>query len=224
MAGCTFSCLAVLVPYYGPIRVTLEGWYIQCPTCVSLCHLSKVSRLNLQSSPLYRHVSPGRVVTYLDDVALAGNEDSWSRYLKYQIGDDTSRGWCINKSTFAGKHSKPDVSLADNIALPESPCTSEPGKVTFSTFGNVGDRCLDPNPILYTPSIQCPCPNPDQICVRPLESERIMRIRLDDGASENGEVVLWQGDRSLVLRDIQVGREGARFFGPVVRWGTIFIE
>ena len=51
-----------------------------------------------------------------------------------------------------------------------------------------------------------------------------MRIRLDDGTSEDGEVVLWQGDRSLVLRDIEVGREGARFLGPVVRWGTIFIE
>jgi hypothetical protein len=46
-----------------------------------------------------------------------------------------------------------------------------------------------------------------------------MQIRLD-----TGRVVLWQGDRSLVLRDIKVGNQGARFLGPVARWGTIFIE
>ena len=108
--------------------------------------------------------------------------------------------------------------------MPDSPCLSQSGKVAFSTNSDPISKCLNPNPILYTPSITCPCPGADQVCIRPLQSERILRIRLDDGSTENGEVVLWQGDRSLVMRDVKVGREGARFFGPVVTWGTIFIE
>jgi hypothetical protein len=113
---------------------------------------------------------------------------------------------------------------ADEIAMPDSPCNPQSGKVAFSTNSESDSKCLDPSPILYTPSVTCPCPGADQVCVRPLQSERILRIRLDDGSTENGEVVLWQGDRSLVMRDVKVGREGARFLGPVMRWGTIFIE
>jgi len=113
---------------------------------------------------------------------------------------------------------------ADVIAMPDSPCLSQFGKVAFSVKSEPNAKCLDPNPILYTTSVACPCPGADQVCVRPLPSERILRIRLDDGSTENGEVVLWQGDRPLVMRDVKVGREGARLLGPVVRWGTIFIE
>jgi len=108
--------------------------------------------------------------------------------------------------------------------MPDSPCISQTGKVAFSANSDSTGKCLDPNPILHTPSVNCPCSGADQVCIRPLQSERILRIRLDDGSTENGEVVLWQGDRSLVIRDVKVGREGARFFGPIVRWGTIFIE
>jgi hypothetical protein len=107
--------------------------------------------------------------------------------------------------------------------MPDSPCIPQSGKVAFTIDSESNSKCLDPNPILYTLSVTCPCPG-DQICIRPIQSERILRIRLDDGSTDNGEVVLWQGDRSLVMRDVKVGREGARFFGPVVRWGTIFIE
>jgi hypothetical protein len=82
-------------------------------------------------------------------------------------------------------------------------------------------KCLNPNPILHTPTVKCPCPNALYACIRPIESERILRIRLKDG-SYNGEVVLWQGDRAAVLADIEVGRQSARFLGPVVRWAAIF--
>lgn len=43
-------------------------------------------------------------------------------------------------------------------------------------------------------------------------------------SSYDGEVVLWQGDRRGVLQDVQVGREGARFMGPVIRWGAMFMK
>lgn len=113
---------------------------------------------------------------------------------------------------------------ADELAMSDSPCVPRSGKIAFSAISESNGKCLDPNPILHTPSVNCPCPGADQVCIRPLQSERILRIRLDDGSTDNGEVVLWQGDRSLVMRDVKVGREGARFLGPVVRWGTIFIE
>jgi len=108
--------------------------------------------------------------------------------------------------------------------MADSPCIPQSGKVAFRTSSESNIKCSDPNPILYTPSVLCPCSGANQICIRPLQSERILRIRLDDGGTENGQVVLWQGDRSLVMRDVKVGREGARFFGPIVRWGAIFIE
>jgi hypothetical protein len=113
---------------------------------------------------------------------------------------------------------------ADEIAMPDSPCNPQSGKVAFGASSDSNAKCLDSNPILYTPSVSCTCPGADQVCIRPLQSERILRIRLDDGSTGNGQVVLWQGDRSLVMRDVKVGREGARFLGPVVRWGTIFTE
>jgi len=58
-----------------------------------------------QSSPLYHHISPGRIITYLDDVSMGGDSDSWSRYLQGGISDDDTRGWCIDKSAFTGTSS-----------------------------------------------------------------------------------------------------------------------
>jgi hypothetical protein len=111
---------------------------------------------------------------------------------------------------------------AHTTGVSNAPCPTDSGKVAFNvidTSWSTNSKCLEPNPILYGPPVICPCPNPDEICVRPLQSERIMQIQFD-----TGKVVLWQGDRTLILRDIKVGKQGARFLGPVVRWGTIFIE
>jgi hypothetical protein len=110
--------------------------------------------------------------------------------------------------------------------MPDTPDAPISGHVAFETVvvsSKFTTKCMAPYPVLYTPSVRPPCANSDDVMIRPLESERILRIRLYDG-THTGEVVLWQGDRSAVMRDMKIGREGARFLGPVVRWGTIYIE
>jgi S2P endopeptidase len=69
--------------------------------CISIRTLGDAST-DTQTSPLYRHISPGRVITYLDEVSLGGDADKWSQYLQDKISDDDTRGWCIDQSTFAG--------------------------------------------------------------------------------------------------------------------------
>lgn len=109
--------------------------------------------------------------------------------------------------------------------LPDLPCNPTSGKIRFSVTDDYQEtmtKCLHPNPILQIPSARCPCPNSKWVCIRPLDEERILRIRMKD-TSYDGEVVLWQGDRSGVLNDIEVGTQGARFAGPFVRWATMFM-
>jgi hypothetical protein len=62
-----------------------------------------------QSSPLYRHISPGRIITYLDEVSMGGDVDLWSQYLQGEIDDDATRGWCVDQSTFTGMFSDVDA-------------------------------------------------------------------------------------------------------------------
>jgi hypothetical protein len=71
----------------------------------SVCHSIRRLRFvstDTQTSPLYRHISPGRTITYLDEVSMGGDGDSWSQYIQDKISDDATRGWCIDQSTFAG--------------------------------------------------------------------------------------------------------------------------
>jgi len=60
------------------------------------------TELMSQTSPLCRHISPGRLITHLDDVSVAGEEDVWSKYLRGEINSDQDRGWCIDKYIFTG--------------------------------------------------------------------------------------------------------------------------
>jgi len=62
-----------------------------------------------QTSPLFRHISPGPIITYLDEVPMGGDADKWSQYLQEKISDDTTRGWCIDQSIFASMYSDAGV-------------------------------------------------------------------------------------------------------------------
>ena len=84
-------------------------------------------------------------------------------------------------------------------------------------------KCLHPNPILQIPSTKCPCPNSKWVCIRPLDAENVLRIRMKD-SNYDGQVVLWQGDRRGVWDDVKVGRHGPRFLGSFVRWGEMFMK
>ena len=77
-------------------------------TVSNVCTLTRIFRgasTDPKSSPLYRHISSGRVITYLDEVRMGGDSDTWSKYLQGEISDDDTRGWCIDKSAFTGTSS-----------------------------------------------------------------------------------------------------------------------
>jgi hypothetical protein len=58
-----------------------------------------------QSSPLYQHITPGQLITHLDDVPVSGEGDVWSQYLRQEISGDPNHGWCIKKDVYNGMSS-----------------------------------------------------------------------------------------------------------------------
>lgn len=194
---------------------------------LSLYHYNIADR---QRSPLAEFMKPGRLITRLDDVLMGGPDDLWSDYLNSDIHGDSGRGWCMDQTIFSSKSRHmlaPRIQpVDDTIALPDVPCDPISGKIRFEVAHPDHEaltKCLHPNPILQIPSAKCPCPNSKWVCIRPLEAENVMRIRMKD-SSYDGEVVLWQGDRRVVLQDVKVAREGTRFMGPFVRWGDMFMK
>jgi hypothetical protein len=58
-----------------------------------------------QSSPLYQHITPGQLITHLDDISVAGEGDIWSQFLRQEISGAQDQGWCINKDVYNGTSS-----------------------------------------------------------------------------------------------------------------------
>ncbi|WVQ81232.1 hypothetical protein IAT38_003354 [Cryptococcus sp. DSM 104549] len=170
------------------------------------------------TSPLYAHLTPGDLITHLDDHFIGSpltrdlSLDAWSAYLSSSVPDDTSRGWCINKSTF--------------LALPSTPCRPSPSGENSIPFissdkDTPAERCLTPHPILDIPSKACPCPDHRWVCVRP-ESPSILRIRVKSGGVDR--VVLWDGPRDAVLAEVKVGGESARGWEGGVRTSVLILH
>ncbi|WVQ75524.1 hypothetical protein IAR50_005151 [Cryptococcus sp. DSM 104548] len=182
----------------------------------------------LWTSPLSQHLQPDEVITHLNDIPLSPYTptpvspfEKWASYLASDTPDDTTRGWCVNAASF--------------LSLPSLPCNAstkgwKEGSIPFVTneFDDLTEsmkeeeRCLSPHPILDIPSKGCPCPDHRWVCVRPV-SEEILRIRVRSGWG-NERVVLWNGDREVVLRDVRVGRETGRWWSGGVRASTLMFR
>jgi hypothetical protein len=52
---------------------------------------------------LYDHVSPGDLITHVDDVFLGQEEGVWERYLAGDAIGDEGRGWCVDRSVYMGE-------------------------------------------------------------------------------------------------------------------------
>lgn len=154
---------------------------------------------------LAQHLHTGDMITHIDDVFIGGREDIWAQYL---TGKDTGghTGWCLNKWEFA------DAPLA--------PC-SQRNTIGFQLNTMAGDvRCLEPHSILAHPATDCHCAV-SQVCIRPAPSERILRIRYRRGAK--WDTLLWSGDRSTVLEQVEVGTQTPRLWGAATRWMSLFM-
>ncbi|KAK6904319.1 hypothetical protein I203_105129 [Kwoniella mangroviensis CBS 8507] len=180
------------------------------------------------NSPLYSHLTPGSVLTHLDDVPLSAtpsSPDPWSEYLSSDITDnvgDEGRGWCMDKTTFL---SQPEPSQSSSeIGSGKMDCrdnSTSSERIAFqSTHGLTKGsyRCLNPLPILNIKSTKCPCPDSRWVCIRPDPSEEILRIGTKDG------ILLFTGPREEVLRDVRVRKEDARGWKGGVRWGELFFN
>jgi hypothetical protein len=54
-------------------------------------------------SPLFNHLSPGDLITHVDDVFLGEGGDAWSSYLSgSEIGDE-GMGWCVDRAVYNGE-------------------------------------------------------------------------------------------------------------------------
>lgn len=155
----------------------------------------------------------------------------WSSYLSGTEVSDAGRGWCIEEKIYRGmslrrftKSRRTDTSI---LAAPLQPCMPYSDKITFvptqstPTFENT--KCLAAHPMLNKPTVPCPCSDRNQICIKPSSAERITRIRVKK-RQENGNVILWTGDRRGALYSVLVGTVDPRFLGGLVRWTAMFIE
>ncbi|XAO25103.1 hypothetical protein I312_103912 [Cryptococcus bacillisporus CA1280] len=167
------------------------------------------------TSPLAKHLQADDIITHLNDISLSPTSsspspiDKWASYLTSSTEDDPERGWCVTTSNF--------------LALSPTPCNSESqkgqGAIPFRSVEGRGysgeplERCIHPHPILDIPSKACPCPDQNWVCVRPKAND-ILRMRVT-GRKER--VVLWEGARDQVLRDVNVGVEAGRFWSGGMR-------
>ncbi|KAL5504961.1 hypothetical protein ACEPAH_7624 [Sanghuangporus vaninii] len=193
-----------------------------------------------ESSPLVFHLSPGSIITALDDMPLGSTEDFaeeiWTRYL---LGRKipSEEGWCTDADVFFNQ--------------PTSCCESNgtgqiahPPAAQLSCFVSTQDRdqghCIDPVPILASShsrrcSSSTDC-NENAIlnepteeakeCIRPDATSRLLRITVSpplwEKVDENGtdydrfNIVLWSGPNGEVWEQVKVGTLAPRYrFLPV---------
>lgn len=162
-----------------------------------------------QESKLQTHLSPGYLVTHIDDNFIGGTEDRWTKYLSGDAAADPSKGWCVSKWEFRD--------------APQAPC-SDLHLVGFDEIGRErsGTRCLPPHGIITQPNSDCHCAS-SQVCIQPAAYEHILRIRY---RKPNGkqDTLLWSGDGVAVLQQLQVDSERPRFWGSATRWAALFMQ
>ncbi|OWZ53232.1 hypothetical protein C349_04106 [Cryptococcus neoformans var. grubii Br795] len=167
------------------------------------------------TSPLARHLQPDDIITHLNDISLSPTSfspspvEKWISYLTSSIEDDPGRGWCITRSDF----------LALSPTLCDFRTQKGQGAIPFRSVETHGypeepvERCIHPHPILDIPSKACPCPDQNWLCVRP-KATNILRIRV---VGRKEKVVLWEGAREEVLRDVNVGVQAGRIWSAGTR-------
>ncbi|KAI0635430.1 hypothetical protein C8Q77DRAFT_1108050 [Trametes polyzona] len=166
-----------------------------------------------EMSPLYGHLPVGAVIYKVGDDALASPKGAATKW-ETLLSPGSSRiprslGWCAETSWFTAQ----DVSC----------CTTRRSTVSSqSCFATVGEsrleHCVDPLRFLQpaeTESMRrcasaAECGH-DHSCVRPRGDQELLSLtmylppwmRTDGGDAER--TVVWQGDRSEILEEVDVG-------------------
>ncbi|OSD07677.1 hypothetical protein PYCCODRAFT_1401627 [Trametes coccinea BRFM310] len=188
-----------------------------------------------EHSPLYGHLPVGAVIYKVGDEMLADQEGAsrkWETVMSASTDKSApSLGWCTDEAWF--------------LAQDGSCCTSRGSAVTsqscFATLGQAtNERCVDPLRFLQPgesadvrrcgSAAEC---GHSQLCVRPRGDQELVSLtmhlpawlRTNDTDSER--VVVWQGDRSEVPEEVEVGDWVAKYewlpMGFPVLWGNLYM-
>ncbi|KAF8816408.1 hypothetical protein BYT27DRAFT_7127826 [Phlegmacium glaucopus] len=168
-------------------------------------HISDVGQVVISvdaGSPLYLHLSPGAIITKLDDTEIGEKNASTDMWTKYLTGatQDISIGWCLARNTL-----KKSASCCNSSSTKESPFTC------FISVEQDDRGCVDPLPILTrSTSARCTstkdCPT-DSKCVTPDKRSQLMRLTVRPSLAgiDDETVVVWSGSRREVWEEVQVG-------------------
>jgi hypothetical protein len=89
----------VIVQSVNPVRIGRPGSIVAC----FLGYALFVRTNRVQMSPLFNHLSPGDLITHVDDVFLGEGGDAWVSYLSgSEIGDE-GMGWCVDRAVYNGE-------------------------------------------------------------------------------------------------------------------------
>ncbi|KAJ3726257.1 peptidase family M50-domain-containing protein [Lentinula raphanica] len=167
--------------------------------------LSKEGRVVVEidnDSPLNAVLKVGSVITALDDVSLAGEQDKWSQYLMPPSSIDVPwYGWCVSRELFQA-----DSADCCKNAHPTL------DHLCFDSLGH-GKGCLNPIPILSTSHDQFRCRtggecHDDALCVQPdSSSSSILRLSV-----QGQDLTLWNGPKKEVWEQVIVDRYTPRFW------------
>ncbi|KAJ4001428.1 peptidase family M50-domain-containing protein [Lentinula boryana] len=166
--------------------------------------LSKEGRMVVgidDDSPLNAVLRAGSMITALDDISLASEEDRWSQYLMPQIPIDVPwYGWCVSQELFRTNSAECCKDAHPTL-----------DRLCFDSLGR-GKGCLNPIPILSTSDHQFRCKagsdcNDDAVCVQPDSSSSILRLSV-----QGQDLILWNGPRSEIWEQVSVDRYAPRLW------------
>ncbi|KZT35486.1 hypothetical protein SISSUDRAFT_163590 [Sistotremastrum suecicum HHB10207 ss-3] len=180
-----------------------------------------------EGSALASHLPVRDLITHLDDVSLADtptNHDVWSTFLTSDSPHRGGAGWCVPGAWFESQPS---------LCCPPMNLKATPPEIQTSCFeeltrgrGAKAQHCLDPL-ALFTPSGNEPalrCWSQDECasgtCIVPHSSAQLLRIRVKPfiwvSETPTSRVVVWNGPRTEVFEEVQVGIYQPKYSsGPV---------
>jgi len=214
-AGCfhnlVFWAILMLAAWSGVGRVF---W-----STVGYKDISSIGRVVVsidEDSPLYDYLSPGSLITRLDDVDLGSSkagEDKWTSYLLEQSSSHlgfNELGWCASGTELRETSRACCTNVAQDVEEGQKTCF-------LSSSAKNENFCLDPLLIFTGKRNRCheddEC-RADSRCLLLRDQDSIVRVfsRQPDQLDTNTtEVIVWSGLKDEIWEEVQVSTLLPRF-------------
>ncbi|KIY66327.1 hypothetical protein CYLTODRAFT_491571 [Cylindrobasidium torrendii FP15055 ss-10] len=149
-------------------------------------------------SSLKGYLSPGAVITALDDTSLSGGGEPWTEYLTTPVVP-VSTGWCTPSRAF---FDAPKTCCLPRASISLDSC--------FKSISGSDRACIDAVPLLTSSNKTTRCQSDaecgdDGTCIRPDENAKLLRITmLEYIRGEDPEIILWRGDKEEIWETVTV--------------------